>query len=92
VEALRFPSGRPGKAFRAAARVRHRAPEVPAQVIPEQEGARVLFDRPVRAVAPGQSCVFYDGDVVIGGGVLKKKKQGAGSEEQEVGTSQKTCS
>jgi len=23
-------------------------------------------------VAPGQSCVFYDGDVVIGGGILRK--------------------
>jgi tRNA-specific 2-thiouridylase len=32
----------------------------------------VRFDLPVRALAPGQSCVFYDGDVVIGGGVLKK--------------------
>jgi len=87
VEALRFPSGRPEEAFRAAVRVRHRAPEVPARVIPERDGAHVLFDRPVRAVAPGQSCVFYDGDVVIGGGVLKKK-QGARSEEQEVETSQ----
>src|SRR5262249_12305100 len=82
VDALHFPSGRPQGAFRAAARVRHRAPEVAASVIPEGDGARVLFDAPVRAVAPGQSCVFYEGDVVIGGGVLKKK-QGARSEEQE---------
>jgi tRNA-specific 2-thiouridylase len=72
VEALNFPSARPHGAFRAGARVRHRAPEVSARVIPEEDGARVLFDAPVRAVAPGQSCVFYEGDVVIGGGVLKR--------------------
>src|SRR5262249_11916729 len=71
---LRYPSGRPSGAFRAAARGRHRAPEIPAAVIPREDGsARGLFHRPVRAVAAGQSCVFYDGDVVIGGGVLKKR-------------------
>jgi tRNA-specific 2-thiouridylase len=84
VDDLRFPSGPPKGAFRAAVRVRHRAPEVSAQVLPEEDRARVLFDAPVRAVAPGQSCVFYDGDVIIGGGVLKKK-QGARSKEREVG-------
>jgi len=31
-------------------------------------GARVRFDAPVRAVAPGQAAVFYDGDAVLGGG------------------------
>ena len=59
--------------FRAAVRIRHRAPEVPATVSPRDDGtARVEFDAPVRAVAPGQSCVFYDGDVVLGGGVLRR--------------------
>ncbi|MGH9399066.1 MAG: tRNA 2-thiouridine(34) synthase MnmA [Thermoanaerobaculia bacterium] len=74
VEQLRFPSGQePPGPFRAAARVRHRAPEAPATVHPLADGAaRVVFDEPVRAVAPGQSCVFYDGDVVIGGGVIAK--------------------
>ena len=74
VAGLRSPSGaRFDASFRAGARVRHRAMEVPATVFPRPDGtARVLFDAPVRAVAPGQSCVFYDGDVVIGGGVLKK--------------------
>jgi tRNA-specific 2-thiouridylase len=74
VVALRFPSGVPSGPFRASARVRHRAPEVSATVLPRPDRtARVLFDEPVRAVAPGQSCVFYDGEIVIGGGVLKKK-------------------
>jgi len=74
VSSLRFPSGEtPRSPFPAEVRVRHRAPEVPATVHPRGDGtARVAFDRPVRAVAPGQSCVFYRGDVVIGGGVLAR--------------------
>jgi tRNA-uridine 2-sulfurtransferase len=59
--------------FRAQARVRHRAPEVLATVFPRGDGsARVVFDEPVRAVAPGQSCVFYEGDVVLGGGIIRR--------------------
>jgi tRNA-specific 2-thiouridylase len=72
---LRFPSGAvPRAPFRAEARIRHRAPEVPATVFPRGDGsALVAFDRPVRAAAPGQSCVFYRGDVVLGGGVIRRK-------------------
>lgn len=74
---LRFLSESRDTSFRAQARVRHRAGEVPATVFPRGDGsARVRFDAPVRAVAPGQSCVFYDGDVVLGGGILKKPRVG----------------
>jgi len=75
---LRFLSESRDSSFRAKARVRHRAREVPATVFPGGDGsARVRFDTPVRAVAPGQSCVFYDGDVVIGGGVIRKSSRSA---------------
>jgi tRNA-specific 2-thiouridylase len=71
---LRFPSEAPQAPFRASVRVRHRGAEVPATIHPDEQGrARVLFDAPVRAVTPGQSCVFYAGDVVLGGGTIMKK-------------------
>ena len=77
VSSLTFPSGKiPRSAFRADVRVRHRAPEVPATIHPRADGtARVVFDRPVRAVAPGQSCVFYRGDTVLGGGVITRTRE-----------------
>ncbi|PYN40665.1 MAG: hypothetical protein DMD95_21190, partial [Candidatus Rokuibacteriota bacterium] len=34
--------------------------------------AEVIFDAPQRAVSPGQSVVFYSGDVVVGGGVIAR--------------------
>jgi tRNA-specific 2-thiouridylase len=34
--------------------------------------AEVVFDAPQRAVSPGQSVVFYDGDIVVGGGVIAR--------------------
>jgi tRNA-specific 2-thiouridylase len=64
------PAGNAGRRVRA--RVRHRGAEVPATVLPDGDRARVVFDEPVRAVAPGQSCVFYDRDYVVGGGVITK--------------------
>ena len=51
------------------ARVRSRAADVAATVTPQSGGrANVQFAQKLRAVAPGQAVVFYDGDVVLGGG------------------------
>jgi tRNA-specific 2-thiouridylase len=53
----------------ASVRIRHRHAGAQARVHPEPGGrARVVFDEPVAAVAPGQAAVFDDGDVVLGGG------------------------
>lgn len=54
------------------AKIRHCHVPVPATIFPsESESAvEVRFDQPQRAVSPGQSVVFYDGEVVVGGGVI----------------------
>ncbi|MGE5549781.1 MAG: aminomethyltransferase beta-barrel domain-containing protein, partial [Bacteroidota bacterium] len=57
--------------LRVEAKIRYGAPAAAATVAPLLDGrARVLFDRPQRAIAPGQAVVFYDGDVVVGGGTI----------------------
>ncbi|HEX4438602.1 MAG TPA: tRNA 2-thiouridine(34) synthase MnmA [Thermoanaerobaculia bacterium] len=58
---------------RVHARVRHRGAEASATVHSDGPRARVVFDAPVRAIAPGQSCVFYEGDYVVGGGVIDRR-------------------
>lgn len=55
------------------AKVRYGAKEGRATVYPLQGGAaKVVFDEPQRAVTPGQSVVFYNGDAVVGGGIIQK--------------------
>jgi tRNA-specific 2-thiouridylase len=56
--------------FPAQARIRYRARCTSAQVTLKESEALVRFLEPQRAVAPGQSVVFYDGDTVLGGGVV----------------------
>ena len=53
-------------------RVRHRGARVEARVVVAEKGFEVAFDRPVRAVAPGQAAVVYRGDVVLGGGWIDR--------------------
>jgi tRNA-specific 2-thiouridylase len=60
----------PSEPFRANVKVRHSKTEYPSLVTPSGTEAEVSFDSPVRHPAPGQSAVFYDGDVVLGGGEI----------------------
>ena len=61
----------PQKPFRCHAKVRYRQPEQPATVIPAGDhNVHIIFDKPQRAITPGQAAVLYDGDVVLGGGTI----------------------
>jgi tRNA-specific 2-thiouridylase len=62
--------------FRATVKVRSMMRDEPATIwiaeSREQRAVRVVFDAPQWAPAPGQSAVFYDGDMVLGGGNIIK--------------------
>ncbi len=63
--------------MRVTAKVRYRHPEQKATV--EQLDAdtlRVVFDEPQRAITPGQAVVLYDGDRVVGGGIIRFSASG----------------
>ncbi len=65
--------------LRVGAKTRSRQAEQAAEIIPESGGqVRVVFDRPQRAVTPGQAAVFYSGDAVVGGGTIVE----AGTEKE----------
>lgn len=56
---------------RVTAKIRHSQNEQAATVYPDEKNfARVVFDQPQRAITPGQAVVFYQGDVVVGGGTI----------------------
>ncbi|MCR5665953.1 MAG: tRNA 2-thiouridine(34) synthase MnmA [Eubacterium sp.] len=57
--------------MRVQAKVRYRHKQQPASVWQLEDGRiKVQFDEPQRAITKGQSVVLYDGDVVVGGGII----------------------
>jgi tRNA-specific 2-thiouridylase len=55
---------------RGEAKLRYRSPAVAATIVPQERGFELLLDEPAYGVAPGQTAVVYDGDAVIGAGVI----------------------
>ena len=63
----------PADRFRCTAQTRYRQPDEPCEVEVAKDGTlAVRFDRPQRAVTPGQSFVMYDGEVCLGGAVIAR--------------------
>ncbi|WP_438335686.1 tRNA 2-thiouridine(34) synthase MnmA [Edwardsiella tarda] len=60
--------------LRCTVKTRYRQADIPCRVIPIGETRiEVRFDQPVAAVTPGQSAVFYQDEVCLGGGIIEAR-------------------
>ncbi len=59
-----------GKTFRCTAKFRYRQPDQAVTVTLDGGAARIVFDRPQRAITPGQWAVLYRGEECLGGGAI----------------------
>jgi tRNA-specific 2-thiouridylase len=63
-----------GQPVKAMIKIRYNDTFHPGTIIPaDGQEIRILMDEPVRSVTPGQSAVFYSGDTLLGGGLIKMK-------------------
>lgn len=73
-----IPWESPPNSLEVTARIRYNHPGTPATVVPESDGsATVRLHTPQRAITPGQACVFYQDDVVAGGGWISRRADSA---------------
>ncbi len=73
VEDVTFIAGHPPTNAAIEVKIRYRSEPVPASLVETGDNKwEVRFDRPQRAVAPGQAAVFYRGDEVLGGGTISE--------------------
>ena len=52
-------------------KIRYKSQEAGAVLYPHGDEALVCFEQPQRALTPGQAAVFYQGDVLVGGGIIE---------------------
>lgn len=58
--------------FYCAVKIRYRQAEQPATVTPVgKTQVQIVFDKPQRAITPGQAAVLYNGDTILGGGIIQ---------------------
>jgi tRNA-specific 2-thiouridylase len=72
VSAVNYPLGfTPQGPVDVKVKIRYKSNEADAVLHPNGDGAIVRFSRPQRSVTPGQAAVFYQGDVLLGGGTIE---------------------
>ena len=70
----------PAEGSTVQVQVRNRAAPSPATIVRlEGDTVELALDEPVQAISPGQSLVIYDGDLVLGGGVIERGMRAAPS-------------
>lgn len=71
VNSIHWIGSPPALPYRCTAKTRYRQKDQPCTIIQTEQGYTVTFDQPQRSVTPGQSVVFYQGEVCLGGGVIE---------------------
>ncbi len=68
---VNYPAGAPDEPVEVQARIRYNASEQPATLYPRGAEAEVRFHQPQRAITPGQVVAFYQGEELLGGGIIE---------------------
>jgi tRNA-specific 2-thiouridylase len=62
----------PQQAVKCSVKTRYRQQDIPCQITPHSDGSILVeFDEPQKAVTPGQSAVFYQNEICLGGGIIE---------------------
>ncbi|MEN8195728.1 MAG: tRNA 2-thiouridine(34) synthase MnmA [Pseudomonadota bacterium] len=67
----------PAEGARVQVKLRSTMEAVPATLYPAGDGAEAILDDPAHGVSPGQACVFYDGEQMLGGGWILRGEASA---------------
>lgn len=71
VKDVNWVSGVSENQIKCSVKIRYRGPELPCAVYLDNDIASVIFDTPACAITPGQSAVFYNNDIILGGGIIE---------------------
>jgi tRNA-specific 2-thiouridylase len=62
----------PQQSIKCTVKTRYRQQDIPCQITPKTDGSLLVkFDEPQKAVTPGQSAVFYQNEICLGGGIIE---------------------
>jgi tRNA-specific 2-thiouridylase len=59
-----------GQSARYTARIRYRQPLAPCTLHKKEEGLYIIFDTPMKSITPGQFAAWYQGEDLVGSGVI----------------------